>query len=50
MMSEEIITETMLEEQMGRPDLVRTMHIVLANTFSMYLLAHKYHWNVEGPF
>ena len=44
------ITEELLEEQMGRPDLVRTMHIVLANTFSMYLLAHKYHWNVEGPF
>ena len=23
--------------------------MVLANTFCMYLLAQKYHWNVEGP-
>lgn len=48
--TETVLNEELLEEQLGKPDLVRTMHIVLANTFSMYLLAHKYHWNVEGPF
>lgn len=25
------------------------MKIVLANTFSMYLKAHNYHWNITGP-
>ena len=25
------------------------MKKVLADTFSMYLKAHNYHWNVEGP-
>lgn len=44
------IMEELNEQFSERPDLVRTMHIVLANTFSMYLLAHKYHWNIEGPF
>ena len=47
----ELLLEQELNEQfMGKSDLVRSMHVVLANTFSMYLLAHKYHWNVEGPF
>jgi len=47
----ELLMEQELNEQfMAKSDLVRSMHTVLANTFSMYLLAHKYHWNVEGPF
>ena len=47
----ELLLEQELNEQfMGKSDLVRSMHVVLANTFSMYLLAHKYHWKVEGPF
>ena len=25
------------------------MKIVLADTFALYLKAHNYHWNVEGP-
>lgn len=29
--------------------LVEIMRKVLADTFAMYLKAHNYHWNVEGP-
>lgn len=29
--------------------LVEMMKKVLADTFAMYLKAHNYHWNVEGP-
>lgn len=29
--------------------LVDSLKRVLANTFSLYLKAHYYHWNVEGP-
>ena len=29
--------------------LVEMMRKVLADTFAMYLKAHNYHWNVEGP-
>jgi starvation-inducible DNA-binding protein len=28
---------------------VEIMRKVLADTFAMYLKAHNYHWNVEGP-
>ena len=38
----EKIGDTMLE-------LVQSMKVVLATSFSFYLKAHKYHWNVEGP-
>lgn len=31
-------------------ELQAVMHIVLANTFTMYFKAHSYHWNVEGMF
>lgn len=30
-------------------DLVEKMKVVLADTFTMYLKAQHYHWNVEGP-
>lgn len=30
-------------------NLQASMHIVLANTFLMYIKAHAYHWNVIGP-
>ena len=30
-------------------ELVDSMKRVLADTFAMYLKAHSYHWNVEGP-
>lgn len=29
--------------------LVEMMRKVLADTFALYLKAHNYHWNVEGP-
>ena len=29
--------------------LIEIMKKVLADTFAMYLKAHNYHWNVEGP-
>lgn len=29
--------------------LEETMKRLLATTFTMYLKAHKYHWNVQGP-
>ena len=41
--------EELNEQFMGATDLQKTMNMVLANTFCMYLLAQKYHWNVEGP-
>lgn len=31
-----------------KDDLVESMKVVLADTFSLYLRAHNYHWNVEG--
>lgn len=30
-------------------ELVEKMKVVLATTFSLYLKAHNFHWNVEGP-
>jgi len=30
-------------------NLQASMHIVLANTFLMYIKSHGYHWNVTGP-
>ena len=30
-------------------ELVSKMKVVLASTFSIYLKAHNFHWNVEGP-
>lgn len=30
-------------------DLVEMMNKALADTFVMYLKAHSFHWNVEGP-
>ena len=30
-------------------DLIQQMKVVLASTFAMYLKAHNFHWNVEGP-
>jgi starvation-inducible DNA-binding protein len=30
-------------------DLVQQMKVVLASSFAMYLKAHNFHWNVEGP-
>ena len=29
--------------------LIEIMKKVLADTFALYLKAHQYHWNVEGP-
>lgn len=29
--------------------LVEDMKVALASTFAMYLKAHNFHWNVEGP-
>ena len=30
-------------------NLVDAVKVVLANNFALYLKAHYYHWNVEGP-
>jgi starvation-inducible DNA-binding protein len=30
-------------------ELIQQMKVTLANTFSFYLKAHNFHWNVEGP-
>lgn len=30
-------------------ELEEQMKVLLASTFSFYLKAHNYHWNVEGP-
>ena len=30
-------------------DLIQQMKVVLASNFAMYLKAHNFHWNVEGP-
>jgi len=30
-------------------ELVSKMKVVLASTFAIYLKAHNFHWNVEGP-
>lgn len=30
-------------------ELINSMKRVLTDTFTMYLKAHSYHWNVEGP-
>lgn len=30
-------------------ELAEQMKVLLASTFSFYLKAHNYHWNVEGP-
>jgi starvation-inducible DNA-binding protein len=30
-------------------ELQEQLKIVLASTFSLYLKAHNFHWNVEGP-
>jgi starvation-inducible DNA-binding protein len=29
--------------------MIDTAKVVMADTFKFYLLAHNYHWNVEGP-
>ena len=28
--------------------MTESLHVLLADTFSLYLKTHKYHWNVEG--
>lgn len=30
-------------------DLIQQMKVCLASTFSFYLKAHNFHWNIEGP-
>jgi len=30
-------------------ELVQQMKVLLASTFALYLKAHYFHWNVEGP-
>lgn len=34
---------------MTKDDLVEKLKVVLATSFSFYLKAHNYHWNVTGP-
>ena len=29
--------------------MIETAKTVMADTFKFYILAHNYHWNVEGP-
>jgi starvation-inducible DNA-binding protein len=30
-------------------EMIESAKVVMADTFRFYLLAHNYHWNVEGP-
>ncbi len=32
-----------------REQLIEAMKVVLADSFALYLKAHQFHWNVEGP-
>lgn len=34
---------------MDKEQLISQMKVLLASTFSFYLKAHNYHWNVTGP-
>jgi starvation-inducible DNA-binding protein len=34
---------------MDKDQLISQMKVVLASSFSLYLKAHNYHWNVTGP-
>lgn len=34
---------------MDKEQLISQMKVLLASTFSLYLKAHNYHWNVTGP-
>lgn len=34
---------------MDKEQLASQMKVLLASTFSLYLKAHNYHWNVTGP-
>jgi len=34
---------------MDKDQLVSQMKVILATSFSLYLKAHNYHWNVMGP-
>lgn len=34
---------------MDKDQLILRMKVVLATSFSLYLKAHNYHWNVTGP-
>jgi starvation-inducible DNA-binding protein len=38
-----------MEKIMDKTQLVEKMKVLLASTFSLYLKAHNYHWNVTGP-
>ncbi len=34
---------------MDKTELVEKLKVILASSFSLYLKAHNYHWNVTGP-
>lgn len=34
---------------MNKSELIEKLKSILATTFSLYLKAHNYHWNVTGP-
>lgn len=34
---------------MDKEQLISQMKVILASSFSLYLKAHNYHWNVSGP-
>jgi starvation-inducible DNA-binding protein len=34
---------------MDKTELVEKLKVLLASSFSLYLKAHNYHWNVTGP-
>ena len=34
---------------MDKEQLISQMKVILASSFSFYLKAHNYHWNVRGP-
>lgn len=34
---------------MDKSELIEKLKVILASSFSLYLKAHNYHWNVTGP-
>jgi starvation-inducible DNA-binding protein len=38
-----------METKMDKSELIEKLKTILASSFSLYLKAHNYHWNVTGP-
>ena len=36
-------------EESARKDIAKALSKVLADSYTLYLKTHNYHWNVKGP-